>query len=52
MEQHEEYHKPRVRVLGSVRDLTQSSDKVGSVNDIFTPVAPGLDGFVSIDPIN
>ena len=45
----DKYEAPQVRELGSVSELTEQFDKVGSVADIFTPAIPLLDGEVKED---
>ena len=45
-----EYEAPQVKFLGSVNELTeQDLDKIGSVDDIFTPAIPLLDGEILPD---
>jgi hypothetical protein len=44
----ENYAAPSVRDLGSVEDLTQGFDKIGSVVDVLTPVLQ-LDGEILPD---
>ena len=43
------YEAPSVRDFGSIKDLTASLDKVGSIDDIFTPIVPLLDGDIQDD---
>jgi hypothetical protein len=45
----EGYEAPEVRDLGSVKELTAQFDKIGSVDDVLTPVL-GLDGEIIPDP--
>jgi hypothetical protein len=40
----DKYEAPEVRELGSVHELTQDLDKIGSVADFLTPAIPDLDG--------
>jgi hypothetical protein len=45
----EKYEAPKVRVLGTVEELTaQDFDKIGSVDDILTPIL-SLDGEILPD---
>jgi hypothetical protein len=43
------YESPQVKLLGSVNELTEAFDKIGSVDDIFTPSIPDLDGEIKPD---
>ena len=45
----EKYSAPQVRSLGSVEEMTQAFDKIGSDPDIFTPAVPQLDGDIIED---
>lgn len=45
----EAYNTPEVRFLGTVSELTESLDKNGSTDDIFTPIVPLLDGDIEED---
>lgn len=45
----EKYEAPQVKLLGTVEELTQSNDKIGSVDDLLTPIV-GLDGEILPDP--
>ena len=49
MHEDEQYSAPEVRSLGSVEELTQSFDKIGSIADVFTPAIPSLDGTIVED---
>jgi hypothetical protein len=42
------YEAPVVRDFGTVQELTQSNDKIGSIEDILTPIV-GLDGEILPD---
>jgi hypothetical protein len=44
------YEAPQVKLLGSVNELTEQFDKIGSVDDIYTPAIPALDGEIVEDP--
>jgi hypothetical protein len=44
------YTAPTIETLGTVEELTQSFDKIGSTADVFTPTIPLLDGDIQIDP--
>jgi hypothetical protein len=44
------YEAPQVKLLGSVAERTEQFDKIGSVDDIFTPIVPNLDGEIIVDP--
>jgi hypothetical protein len=46
------YETPQVRSLGTVSELTAQLDgqKIGSVDDILTPIVPLLDGDIEIGP--
>ena len=46
----EAYTTPEVRLLGTVSELTESFDKIGSTADIYTPAIPLLDGDIEVDP--
>ena len=46
----EMYEAPQVKLLGSVEKLTEQFDKIGSVDDAFTPSIPALDGEIIEDP--
>lgn len=43
------YESPQVKLLGSVNELTESFDKIGSVDDFLTPAVPQLDGEIIQD---
>jgi hypothetical protein len=45
----DKYEAPQVRELGSVSELTEGLDKIGSVADFLTPAIPLLDGEVQPD---
>ena len=45
----EAYATPEVRLLGTVSELTELFDKIGSTADIYTPAIPLLDGDIEID---
>jgi hypothetical protein len=45
----ERYEAPQVKLLGSVNELTEQFDKIGSVDDIFTQLIPQLDGEIIPD---
>jgi hypothetical protein len=45
----DKYEAPEVRELGSISDLTESFDKIGSVADVLTPAIPLLDGDIELD---
>ena len=43
------YEAPTVRDLGSVEQMTEAFDKVGSAADVYTQAIPALDGDVMVD---
>lgn len=45
----EAYTTPEIRLLGTVSELTEAFDKIGSTADIFTPAIPLLDGDIKDD---
>lgn len=47
----EKYEAPQVKLLGTVEELTKSTDKIGSIEDILTPIV-GLDGCIAPDGTN
>ena len=44
----EMYEAPQIKLLGTVEELTESNDKIGSVVDLLTPIV-GLDGEILPD---
>lgn len=44
------YEAPELRIIGSVHELTQALDKVGSSLDFLSPLLPELDGEFQPDP--
>jgi hypothetical protein len=45
----EKYEAPVVRELGTVEEMTEAFDKVGSATDIFTGAIPALNGDIVFD---
>ena len=45
----ERYETPQVKLLGPVNERTEAFDKIGSVDDVFTPAIPLLDGDIEPD---
>jgi hypothetical protein len=45
----DKYEAPEVRELGSISELTESFDKIGSAADFLTPTIPQLDGDFETD---
>ncbi len=45
----ETYETPTLTTVGTIHELTQQFDKIGSAADIFTALIPDLDGDIEVD---